>query len=84
MERLALGKYQVNCYILRCQQNGSTIIVDPGDEPASILRHVEETRVRYILLTHNHPDHIGGLEQVVQSTKAPVAVHALAQLPQYQ
>ena len=66
--------------------DGDVVIVDPGsdaeDDLEALHRVVEEHlgpggRVRSVLLTHAHRDHIGGVEAVRKRYGAPVWGHAL-------
>lgn len=74
LERLEVGPWPMNCYLVRCPASGEVAIVDPGEEPAKILA-AAGPRVCCILLTHGHPDHVGGLQAVRQATQAPVGLH---------
>ena len=49
-----------NCYILL--ENGHAVIIDPNDEDRieEVLRQYE-AEPDYVLLTHEHADHISGL-----------------------
>ncbi len=73
--KLTVGPYDTNCYILTCPASGESIIVDPAAEGERILREVGDTTVKYILLTHAHPDHVGALGEVRGTTGAPLGVH---------
>jgi hydroxyacylglutathione hydrolase len=75
LERLQVGPWPMNCYLVRCRYSGRLAIVDPGEEVGAILAAVGEAPVCCVLLTHAHPDHIGALEAVRQATRAPVGVH---------
>ena len=75
LQRLEVGPWPMNCYLLRCPVSGELAIVDPGSDAETILEAAGHAPVRFILLTHGHPDHIGALEAVRQATGAPVAVH---------
>ena len=75
LDRLEVGPWPMNCYLLRCSETGEVAVVDPGADAASILEIVGERTVRCILLTHAHPDHVGALEKVRQTTGAPVGIH---------
>lgn len=52
---------------------GNAVIVDPGDGEV-VLRELRARRLRLqaILLTHHHPDHIGGVPQLLASWPVPV------------
>jgi hydroxyacylglutathione hydrolase len=69
-----LGPIQTNGYVLS-NEKGEGVIIDPGMHPASMIEHVKDLNIVAILLTHAHFDHIGGLEQVRQETRAPVYIH---------
>lgn len=73
-----LGPIQTNGYVLS-NDKGEGIIIDPGMNPASMIAHVKDLDIVAILLTHAHFDHIGGLEEVREATKAPVYIHDLEQ-----
>ena len=60
-KRLIVGQLQTNCYILT--KNNKVIIIDPGDEAEYIKSNIAGEVVG-ILLTHNHFDHIGAVEEL--------------------
>jgi hydroxyacylglutathione hydrolase len=75
LQRLEVGPWPMNCYLLRCPVSGELAVVDPGSDAETILEAAGHAPVQCILLTHGHPDHVGALESVRQATGAPVAVH---------
>jgi hydroxyacylglutathione hydrolase len=76
IEKYVLGKWSTNAYILRCAETGVSVLVDAPPEAASIVECKKENNLKYILLTHNHIDHIEGLPGLRAKTSAPLAIHA--------
>src|SRR3990170_5296120 len=78
IEMLALGPYAANCYIVYDEFSKDAIIIDPGSGGNEIVKWVQDTglKIKYIVLTHNHPDHIGALREVKEATGAPIAIHS--------
>lgn len=77
LRKLVVGPYQTNCYILACKDTLEGVVIDPGDEVLRITKEVSQNgiRVRHILITHGHIDHVGGVEELKRITKAPVLIH---------
>ena len=76
-EILPVGLLQCNCMILGDPSSREAVVVDPGDESERILeilrRH--QLKVRAIVSTHTHIDHVGGLAALHRATGAPVLIH---------
>jgi len=83
IERLELGPYGTNAYILVCRKTGESVIVDAPADAAKILKLLKDTDPQYILITHNHMDHTGALSELKSTLNLPVAAHAhdAGQLP---
>jgi hydroxyacylglutathione hydrolase len=74
LQRLEVGPWPMNCYLVSCPASGQVAVVDPGEDADEILA-LAGSQVCCILLTHGHPDHVGALEAVRRATDAPVGVH---------
>lgn len=60
-------------YIWLVSRNGHAVVVDPGQaEP--VLQHLQEYQLQLdaILITHHHPDHVGGVAELKSKTGAHV------------
>ena len=76
IERLELGPYGTNAYVLICRHTGESVVVDVPGEAAKIMELLKGTTPRYILITHNHMDHTGALAELKSALGVPVAAHA--------
>lgn len=74
---LAVGPFAANCYVVGSSATKQGMIVDPGAEPATILKVVQQTglSISIVVITHAHIDHIGALRDVQRSTHAQFAIH---------
>lgn len=63
-----------NTYLIRGDESGQALLIDPGGEAPTILAEIEKLGVelKAILLTHTHWDHIGAVAEVAKATGAPV------------
>lgn len=76
IQKIPVAPIGANCYIV--SEAGAAFIIDPGGDAEKIIRAAKNFDVRYILLTHAHFDHIGGLNDVKKAfPEAKTAVHKL-------
>jgi len=70
-----VGRLQTNCYILASK--GEALVVDPGDEATRILRYVNDlkAKLKTIVATHTHFDHVLGVTELKTQTGAHFLVH---------
>jgi glyoxylase-like metal-dependent hydrolase (beta-lactamase superfamily II) len=77
-EVLPVGVLQCNCSVFGDETSREAIVVDPGDDIADIqailARH--GLKVKAIVITHAHIDHIGGAAKLKAATGAPVYMNA--------
>ncbi len=77
LEKIVVGSYAANCYILGDEVSKEAIVVDPGSEADRIMKKISDKalKVKYIVLTHGHGDHIGAVESLKVMTGAEVMIH---------
>jgi glyoxylase-like metal-dependent hydrolase (beta-lactamase superfamily II) len=76
IEKLELGPFGTNAYIVTCRRTQDSSLIDAPAEANIIKGKLKNTTPQYILLTHNHMDHIGALAQLHTELKVPLAAHA--------
>jgi len=77
IEKLELGPYGANTYVVACLRTQDSVVIDATGEPGTVMDKLKETNPKYILLTHNHMDHLIALSELHSELKVPVAAHAL-------
>ncbi|NOX19889.1 MAG: MBL fold metallo-hydrolase [Nitrospirae bacterium] len=77
VKRLVVGPLEENTYIVYDKETKEALIIDPGDEPDRIedLVRVEGLKVKYLVCTHAHFDHVGALPELKKSTSADILIH---------
>ena len=77
LQKLVVGELATNCYIIGSETTKDGLIIDPADEAGVILKAIGELKlkIKYIVLTHGHPDHFGALADLKKATGAQVLVH---------
>ena len=81
LEKLTVGPFQENCYIVGDEATGTGALFDPGDEAARIALAVEQTNLEIgqIIITHAHIDHVGAVATLVDEYACPVLMHREAE-----
>ncbi len=66
---VSVGFIDVNCYLVPSEPDGCLYIIDPGSEPAKILKEIDRSKFNdyRILLTHGHVDHIGAVPDLMKT-----------------
>ncbi len=77
IEKLELGVFATNAYVVVCRATGDSVVVDAPAEANSILERLGGTNPRYVLMTHAHPDHVGALSELQSKLMVPIAAHPL-------
>ena len=81
VETFPVGTLLTNCYVVNCIETKEAIIIDPGwdfsDEAQQIFSYIEkeELKVKGIVNTHGHQDHINGDIVMQKKYAVPIYIH---------
>lgn len=75
LKKLSLGNMDNNCYIIADENTKQAAVIDAPCDADSILKILLQNslKLKYILLTHTHFDHIGALDKLLNKTGTNVA-----------
>ena len=77
IECIKNGDMDNNAYLITDEATGECALVDPGfaDETLLSVADQHKERLKYILLTHRHFDHVLGAKAVKDATGAKICIH---------
>jgi len=77
IEKVMVGPFMENAYVVGCEDTGHAVLVDPGDEADRIADVVDRLglTVDKIINTHSHIDHIAAVEELRQRFGVPFCLH---------
>ena len=70
-----MGPYDNNGYVIADPITKEAYIVDAPAQVERLLEEAKDFQVKAALITHTHPDHIAGYDDLVRLSDIPVAVH---------
>ena len=78
LQTIYTGMLHTNCYLLGDESTGECILFDPGASTQKIRDMIAESgmKVRYIVLTHCHFDHVMAAPFIQEETGAQLLIHA--------
>jgi glyoxylase-like metal-dependent hydrolase (beta-lactamase superfamily II) len=84
IEKLVVGPFENNVFVLRCKSTGDAAIIDAANEHELLLEVSRATGVRRVLTTHGHWDHIQAVEAVRDAgIDVGIAAQDASMLPAY-
>ena len=73
--QFTVGEMGVNCYVLENEETGEGAVVDPGRFTEEVQQEVKKLKkVKYILLTHGHFDHMWEVKKAKDITGASIVI----------
>ncbi|MEM5852897.1 MAG: MBL fold metallo-hydrolase [Candidatus Aenigmatarchaeota archaeon] len=76
------GVLKTNTYIIYDTATKNAVVIDPGGDVKEIYHKIAELglKLKAILITHGHVDHIAAAKQLHEMTQAPIVMHRLDEL----
>lgn len=76
IKRFIAGRLENNIYLVADEKSGEAVLIDATQDLPEIQKAVKDlgVKVKYILLTHGHFDHIWGLNSLKKSLNAPAVI----------
>jgi glyoxylase-like metal-dependent hydrolase (beta-lactamase superfamily II) len=77
LESFPVGPLQCNCSIIGCKETGEAAVIDPGGDAQKIIDFCDKNKlkIKYLLHTHAHFDHIMGSRALKEATGAKILLH---------
>lgn len=84
LEQHRIGPARNFTYLVAEREGGDAVVIDPsyGLEPVVRAIDARGVKVRFVLNTHSHPDHIAGNREIRERTGAQIVAHRSAPLEQ--
>ncbi|MFC1496270.1 MBL fold metallo-hydrolase [Candidatus Margulisiibacteriota bacterium] len=75
IKTIPVGGLQTNCYIVSDKKTKEAIIIDPGEEANKIVKGAAGLKIKSVVLTHGHYDHVTDARYVADKFNAPLLIN---------
>ncbi|MGZ3494618.1 MAG: MBL fold metallo-hydrolase [Thermodesulfobacteriota bacterium] len=78
VKQYEVGNFAVFCYLIGDEETQEGLFIDPADDAKKLLSEAKSQgidKIRYIVNTHSHVDHIMGNAEMVKRTGAKIIIH---------
>jgi hydroxyacylglutathione hydrolase len=78
VKQYEVGQYAVFCYLVGDEQSGEGLFIDPADDTDGLVSEAKSQgiqRIKYIVNTHAHVDHVMGNAAMAKKTGAKIVIH---------
>jgi len=91
VKQYEVGNFAVFCYLIGDEKSQEGLFIDPADDAKTLLAEAKShglNKIKYIVNTHSHIDHIMGNAEMAKKTGAKIVIHeedaaALVRTPPY-
>jgi glyoxylase-like metal-dependent hydrolase (beta-lactamase superfamily II) len=73
-----VGNFAVFCYLIGDEETKEGLFIDPADDVERLISEAKShgvEKIKYVVNTHSHVDHIMGNKEMVKRTGAKVVIH---------
>ena len=77
-EQFEVGSFAVFCYLIGDEEAQEGLFIDPADETDELIAKAKAhglNRIKYIVNTHSHVDHVMGNAAMAKKTGAKIVIH---------
>jgi glyoxylase-like metal-dependent hydrolase (beta-lactamase superfamily II) len=78
VKQYEVGNFAVFCYLIGDEETQEGLFIDPADDAKRLLSEAKSqgiNKIKYIVNTHSHVDHIMGNAEMVKKTGAKIIIH---------
>ena len=77
IQQIVTGRLDCNNYLLINKERGEGLLIDCGDDAKKLMGAIDAAKIKLkgILLTHGHADHIAAVDQLASYFGCPVYIH---------
>jgi hydroxyacylglutathione hydrolase len=77
-EQIEVGSFAVFCYLIGDEEAGEGLFIDPSDDADELISKAGShkiDKIKYIVNTHCHVDHVMGNAEMKKKTGAAIVIH---------
>jgi glyoxylase-like metal-dependent hydrolase (beta-lactamase superfamily II) len=77
VKQMEVGRFGVFAYLVGCEAKGEALVIDPAEDAEQLVKEAERNklRIKYIVNTHSHVDHVMGNKRMKELTGAEIIIH---------
>jgi hydroxyacylglutathione hydrolase len=78
VQKFAIGSLGENIYVAYDETSKEALVVDPGRNIETVINYIKQNdlKLKYILITHAHIDHIEGVEPLWRMLGGKILLHS--------